>query len=146
MSEECPCSVCGEPFTPSPRAGKRQKTCSRPDCQKERHRLNCVDWHRRHPDYDRKRRLADRVERETTRARPTQGRLLHQDPISQLAWETLRDLVPLELRVVLEELLKSVIQWARDLVDQETQELRDKLALVGKRGPRDALARGSPPP
>ncbi|MDF1524234.1 MAG: hypothetical protein P1P87_15640, partial [Trueperaceae bacterium] len=46
-----PCLVCSQVFTPHPRAGDRQKTCSSEACQRERHRRNCVDWHKRHEGY-----------------------------------------------------------------------------------------------
>ena len=34
-----------------------QKICSRPRCQKDRHRRSCLIWHKKHPHRDQKRRL-----------------------------------------------------------------------------------------
>ena len=56
-----PCKICRKWFLPNPRAGDRQRTCSEPACQRERHRRACSDWHRRNPDYDRESRLRARL-------------------------------------------------------------------------------------
>ena len=40
-----PCGVCGRWFRPSKRQGERQRVCSTPDCQRERHRRSCAEWH-----------------------------------------------------------------------------------------------------
>ena len=61
MARKRPCRVCRRWFWPHPRAGDRQHTCSRPDCQRERHRRACAAWRLRHPDYDREDRLRRRL-------------------------------------------------------------------------------------
>lgn len=71
------CSECTRPFTPDPRVGTRQLTCGAAFCQRERHRERCRAWRAanakataahyedvvvpfraRHPDYQRRWRLA----------------------------------------------------------------------------------------
>lgn len=44
------CLVCGVFFKPDPHVA-RQKYCSRPACQKQRKKINQVDWIARNPDY-----------------------------------------------------------------------------------------------
>jgi len=42
MSVTHPCPACRKWFRPDPKVGKRQRFCSAPDCQKERHRRACA--------------------------------------------------------------------------------------------------------
>jgi hypothetical protein len=42
MSVTHPCPVCRKWFSPDPKVGKRQRFCTAPDCQKERHRRACA--------------------------------------------------------------------------------------------------------
>lgn len=71
------CPHCLSLFVPDPRAGGRQRYCSKPSCQNKRQRLNergwrmknpdslayqqsqSRAWHKAHPDYSRKRRADD---------------------------------------------------------------------------------------
>ena len=48
-----PCCVCRRWFAPDPRVGKRQKACSRDECQRERHRQNCAQWREREREGER---------------------------------------------------------------------------------------------
>jgi hypothetical protein len=43
-----PCRICAKWFMPNPRIGNRQKVCHDPACQREWHRKNCQQWHRKH--------------------------------------------------------------------------------------------------
>lgn len=47
------CRFCGSLFPPDPRLKGRQSACSAPDCQRERHRLNCAAWNELHRDQHR---------------------------------------------------------------------------------------------
>jgi hypothetical protein len=47
MARSIRCRECRRMFTPDPRVGVRQHTCSEPDCQRERHRKDCRDWRQR---------------------------------------------------------------------------------------------------
>ena len=49
------CRSCHRRFQPRPQTPK-QKSCSRRRCQKDRHRKDCVVWHKKHPTYDHHRR------------------------------------------------------------------------------------------
>lgn len=43
--------MCGELFRADPRVGRRQRACSRPECQKERRKATQRHWRERNPDY-----------------------------------------------------------------------------------------------
>lgn len=45
------CRYCAELFRPDPRVGKRQRACSKSDCQSRRQAKNREDWLGRHPGY-----------------------------------------------------------------------------------------------
>lgn len=49
------CIYCGSWFNPCPTV-KIQKVCSQSACQIERHRRGCLEWHKKHPEYDQSRR------------------------------------------------------------------------------------------
>lgn len=144
MVEARPCSVCGERFQPHPRAGDRQRTCSRRECQRERHRRNCESWHARNPGYDRERRLRDRLVRDD---RPTTSiHALERDPLAQIRWDVVRDAVPTEWGAVLEEVLVQVVQWARDAVRAQRTGRTDPGGGSRTGGTRDAFATVGVPP
>lgn len=141
MARRRPCRVCGKWFEPHPRAGKRQRACGRADCQRERHRRACATWHERHPEYDRERRLRERIRVERPTAEPLSG-----DPLAEIAWETARDAVGLEVAVIVEETGKVLALWARDAVHAQATEITRKLAKVLPGPARDAIAAGRGPP
>jgi hypothetical protein len=111
MSRKRPCRVCRRWFQPHPRAGERQRTCSSPDCQRERHRRSCATWRRRHPDYDREDRLRRRLQvpEQATASAPLRG----------IDWSAARDAVGLQVAVVIEETGQVLHNWARDAVSAQ---------------------------
>lgn len=141
MGRKRPCRICGKWFEPQPRAGQRQRACGSEDCRRERHRRACVAWHQAHPDYDRERRLRERV-----RVDVAVGEPLNRDPLAEIAWDTARDAVGLEVAVIVEETGKVLAMWARDAVHQQTAEITRKLAKVLPRPARDEIAAGAGPP
>ena len=46
-----PCCICRKWFKPDVRQKKRQQTCGRPDCKRERHRRQCEKWNKKNKDY-----------------------------------------------------------------------------------------------
>ena len=86
-----PCRICRRWFRPKPQSGDRQRTCSAPTCQRERHRRADRAWHARHPDYDRDRRLRERLSTDAPPSAP---------PLRQVDWEAVQRAVGLEVRVV----------------------------------------------
>ena len=112
MSRKRPCRICGRWFQPHPRAGPRQRVCSQPSCQRERHRRACGAWHGCNPDYDREARLVRRL----YQGGGQQPEITLRFPERQLDWDVARDAVGLQVAVVLEEGTKVLSRWARDAV------------------------------
>ncbi len=119
MRKKRPCSICRKWFLPDPREGARQKRCTSPEYQQERHRRSCLDWHRRNPDYDRCRRLQKRVRKE---AREEDKVAFQVNPLARLDESVVRDAVGLEGAVIMLETGKVIVDWLRDAVDEETEQ------------------------
>src|SRR3972149_3334941 len=109
MVRKRPCKICRKWFQPPPRAGPRQHTCSRPECQRERPRRNCACWRDRNPDGDREVRL--RVRLAGDRPKGPEADLL--------SWRSARDAVGLEVLAVLEEIRKILHAFVRDAVARQ---------------------------
>lgn len=139
MARKRPCRICGKWFYPSPRAGDRQRVCSAAACQRERHRRSCSGWHEKNPDYDRERRLREKVRRPEHRGEPD------GDPLREIAWDEARDAVGLQTAVIVEETARVVVQFARDVVGAQPRETRAKLDQQVDPRARDAIA-GMPRP
>lgn len=67
-----PCSICRKWFTPDPRVGSRQKTCS-VKCREERRRRTQAEWRRRNPEYFKARWLRERSRGAAAADRATAG-------------------------------------------------------------------------
>lgn len=141
MARKRPCSVCRRWFEPERRAGGRQRVCSAASCQAERHRRACERWREQHPEYDRERRLRERVRRDSGPGEP-----LARDPLTEVAWEAARDAVGLEVAVIVEETAKVLAAWARDAVHAQSMEIMKRLAKVVPAPARDAMVAGTGPP
>lgn len=145
MARSRPCLVCSQAFTPHPRAGDRQKACGSPECQRERHRRNCADWHERNQGYDRARRATRQLESARKAARLARRGSRSPNPVSEIPWDVVRDSVGLEAQGVMREIGQFLVEWVRDAVKVEMGALRKELAQIGHPGLRDAFAaRGSP--
>jgi hypothetical protein len=141
MARKRPCRVCGKWFSPHARAGTRQRVCGASECQRERHRRACAEWRAEHVEYDRERRLRERVRVEAVAGEP-----LSRDPMAEIAWAAARDAVGLEAAVIVEETGKVLALWARDAVHAQAAEITRKLAKVLPLPARDAIAAGAGPP
>ena len=142
MRRKRPCRVCRRWFLPDPRAGDRQRTCSDPECQRERHRRACADWHRRNPDYDREDRLRRRLRREPEEA----GQAGSCGPLDQIDWEAARDAVGLQGSVLAEEIGEVLVSWARDAVSGKPAGFTEENRKVPLLSPRDDMDRPDKPP
>jgi hypothetical protein len=141
MSEKKPCSICGRWFLPNRRVGKRQRVCSHPDCQRERHRRNCVRWHKNNPDYDQEGRLRRKLIGEQNREK----RAVETDPLRQVNESTARDLVGLQVYVFIDEIAKVLIAWTRDLVVEELSETKMETGKQVVLAARDEIVRARAP-
>src|SRR3972149_4205847 len=61
MTRRRRCRICHELFTSDPRVGLRQKACGSPECQTERHRLDCKAWRERERPAEGEERLRGRL-------------------------------------------------------------------------------------
>ena len=143
MLKKRPCSICRRWFLPNQREGARQKTCTRPECQRERHRRSCLDWHRRNPDYDRGRRLQRRVRKEAI-AEENVACLVN--PLARLDESVVRDAVGFEGAIIILETGKVIVEWLRDAVDAETEQRCGFARRLMPPGKRDAIGSSAMPP
>ena len=142
MRKKRPCRVCRRWFLPSPRAGSRQTVCSDPECQRERHRRSCSAWRRENPDSDRDRRLRERPVRDAG------GRklCLDEDPMRGLVLDAVRDVVQLEVLVLIEESAGVLARWCRDAVRSQPHGKIEESAGHHPLGERDEISAGAGPP
>jgi hypothetical protein len=124
MRRKRPCRICRRWFVPHPRAGERQHVCSAADCQRERHRQACAHWRQREAEADRCHRLRQRLRVEAAGEAGGQSGLR-----PQIAWDAVRDAVGLEVRVVLEEILRLIEAAVRDAVARHAAE---KTRILGR--------------
>jgi hypothetical protein len=131
-----PCRICRKWFRPDPRVGERQRTCGSAPCRPAWHRRSCRDWRRRNPDYDRDDRLRRRLQAQT--------QPVGSDPLAQLNWDVARDVIGLQVTVVVEETGRLLVSWAQDAI---ALQLPGSPRGFGRHPPgrvRDAM--GSPAP
>ena len=58
-----PCAICRRWFIADVRQIGRQKSCGKPDCQRELHRRQCVKWNRKNQNYYKAIYLSKKIER-----------------------------------------------------------------------------------
>lgn len=117
-----PCRICRRWFEPDARVRGRQKSCSAPDCQRERHRRNCEELRDRDREAERQELLEQRLV--TTEGLADGERVLPVGP---------RDAWPLKAALQIGQLLKVLTAAPRD--------------ACRKKSPREPRRRsGLPPP
>jgi len=120
MRRKRPCRVCGKWFMPSPRVGERQRVCGCASCQRERHWRNCQTWRERNRDYEREGRLRSRLVREPSAETSSVA------PRAEVDWSAARDLVGLEVVVILQLMLEVLLRSPRDLVGRQVPGIMEK--------------------
>ena len=144
MVSKRPCRICRKWFQPNPRVGERQKVCSDPSCQRERHRRNCASWRQRNPDYDRETRVRQRL----TEASPTTASMDSTEPKEpdrvRIDWRAARAAVGLEVVVLIEEFGEVLREMARDEVRRQLVVFSGELARHGRRAGRDEIGDAAP--
>ena len=111
MRRTRPCRICRRWFVPHPRAGDRQHVCSAVDCQQERHRRACQRWRQHEVPAERAHRLRQRLRVEVD---GQQGAAA-----SRVSWDAVRDVVGLEVSVILEEISRLLEDVVRDAVHRQ---------------------------
>ena len=117
--------------------------CNGDECQRERHRRACAAWRERNPDYDREDRLRRRLVVEALEA-PADGPA-PADPMARLDWRVARDVVGLEVAVVVEEFGQVLVKWARDVVSPQMPASKGFSGQVAPSVARDGIAVRAPP-
>ncbi len=137
------CRICRQGFWPNPYKGKHQKACDRPECRRELHRLACADWRRRNPDYDQDRRLRKKVRVEETAENLAR---FSGDPLLAIDQRVVRDLVPLEVAVIVDEYGRLVWNWMRDIALPHLPGIKAENGKLSAPGLRDEVVSQARPP
>jgi hypothetical protein len=134
-----PCRVCGCWFEPNPRAGDRQHTCPKPDCQRERNRKACRRWRARCDTKEQ--RLRKKI-----RAAKAESPEDSVSPVTPQQWDTVRHAVPAEVVVVLQEVVRLLEIWTRHAVTAKSEFRAQQVArlLPDTQRRSTAPARGPP--
>ena len=130
MTRRRRCGVCDGLFSPDPRVGQRQRTCSQPSCQVERHRRACQAWR----DRERPAVEEDRLRRRLGSA------------VDEVHLDVARDEIGWKVTVVVEECLRLVSTASRDEFQTKHVDQRRDLRRVVRRPPRDETALSGPAP
>ena len=137
-----PCRLCRKWFLPNARAGARQRVCSGPECQRERHRRSCAEWHARNRDDEREERLRGRLLAEPDKPVVTPA----LDPMAQVHWGVARDAVGPEASVIVQVMGEVLTRWTRDAVRAQVAEITRQSPRHGRNRARDAMAVGDADP
>jgi hypothetical protein len=141
MRRKRPCRICRRWFLPHARCGERQRVCSRAECQRERHRRGCAEWHERNRGYDREERLRGQL---TKAEAPVE---VVADPLEvRIDGLAARDAVGLEVAVFVEETAKVLMDWARDAVLSQARVIAEESGRQGGIGSRVEMASSGPAP
>jgi len=130
-----PCCICRRWFEPDARVRGRQKVCSAPDCQRERHRRNCEELRERERVAERRDLLEQRLV--TAEGLADGARVLPVGP---------RDALPLKAGLQIGQLLRLLTLGSRD--DCRKKRREEPLMRSGLAQPvtRDATATEGPGP
>lgn len=101
-----PCRVCRRWYRPDPRVGKRQKTCGRPECQREWNRRLSRARRAREPHLEREGRLRDRLQR-------VEGGEVGGLPERALDLEVARHEIGSQVLVVIDEYSRVILERMR---------------------------------
>ena len=139
MPKKRPCRMCGKWFEPHPRAGDRQRTCSEPECQRERNRKACRRWRAKHdtPSHRLRRNI---------RAVKADSPEDCVSPVTPDQWRAMRHAVQPEVLVVLQELVRLLDIWMRHAVATRSQVRPGEPPPLHHDTQRRANDRARPPP
>lgn len=133
-----PCRVCRHWYRPDPRLGDRQRTCGCDECKQEWNRRLCANRRHREKDYDRERRLRDRLQ-----AVGPEGK--GRAPEQALNLEAVRQSIPLELFVLIDEVARVTREWVRHTIPVQLVVTPGKSHRLIDFRPRHSIAAAGPP-
>src|SRR5207245_1918765 len=112
-------------FWPDVRVGKRQRTCG-PGCRRRRHERIDRRWRERHADYDRARRLGEKVARSEQRGGA--DRVVRPPPLEKVPWDVLQDAMGIKATVIIADLARLLASHAQDAMHPQVLESTVKSA------------------
>ena len=142
MSQRRPCRICKRWFEVDPRVGPRHRTCGEASCRAEQNRRACKKWRQDHPDQVIARRLRQRLPADPA---PTPAEV-SANPLRQFDPEVVRHVIGVEMRVLLEELLKVLLRVVRHEMPPRVPESPARSAKVLPLEPRLETDRARGPP
>lgn len=142
MSQRRHCRICKRPFEVDPRVGARHRTCGEVACRAEQNRRACKKWRKDHPDQVVAQRLRTRLPAEPA---PT-PEVVSANPLRQFDATVVRHVIGVEMRVVLEELVKVVLRVVRHEMPPRVPEFPARSAKVLLIEPRQETDRARGPP
>ena len=130
LNRKKPCGICRRWFLPDVRVGERQKTCSNPACQRERHRRNCQESREQNQNEGRETQWRRRL-RKDKESGP------FREPREAVQWEEARDEIGVKVLVVIDEFVKLSLVCLRDEWRAQLIELKGKSGQLIPKGLRD---------
>ena len=124
--------------------------CSRDECQRERHRRACADWRARTAGERRESEVRERLRGgEAKKARGSEKEAPRRGAHGarrELRLAEVRDAVPLEVYVILDEFIRHVEGLLRDAVSKQAPATPREFGRLRGSAPRDEIAGGRGPP
>lgn len=142
MSQRRPCRICKRWFEVDPRVGARHRTCGEASCRAAQNRRACKKWRKEHPDHVVAQRLRKRLPAEPA---PTAAEV-SANPLRQFDAEVVRHVIGVEMRVLLEELVKVLLRVVRHEIPLRMPEPPARSAKVLPPEPRHETDRARGPP
>jgi hypothetical protein len=149
MARKRPCRICRRWFRPDPRVGGRQRTCSRPECQRERRVRTQASWRARNPEYYHHRRLtlrsaaAEAAEqalavrgggKAPTAAVVRPAPLAMPACLQRVPWDLLQDEITVQVTDAIGVTAREIMRAVKD---------QKRVELIDSRGAMRRLRRGS---
>lgn len=109
-----PCKICRRWFSRDARLGDRQETCSRPECQRERHRRNCKTWREKNTDCSKKAEgFRARLGQKEEESQSAKQEVIKVQPIS-INWSVVEFEIGLKEKILFEEICYQLINYLQD--------------------------------
>lgn len=105
-SRKRPCKICRRWFEINPRQKGKQETCEREECQRERHRRNCKEWHEKNKGYDQENRLRNRLKKGKEKEK-------YMEPLQRINKEAAVNAVGQAVVLVVDEMIKEAVEIAK---------------------------------
>lgn len=115
------CVVCRKHFVPHARVSERQRTCGQTECGRVLHQRAREAWRAAHPGHERAERLRERLRKGHRGDATVTGGV---DPVAQVDWGVAREVVGVDVSVIIEESLQVTSKWVREVVSAQVPEIK----------------------